>query len=469
MPITTTFPLAKAIVSVEGDLSDWKKQVSDLRKEAKAFGILGRELNKFSNDIFKFVVLPLTAIGTLGVRKFLQTTETGAALLRGEIYNLTKAWNQFLARVGEAIVQNTMLGKVIQGLSKFLGSLDTSRIRSLIDITKWAFLLFVMTKLPALALMFYQNMLKTEAALKSILGMQTAITSLSVPVGASVGAGVAAGAAGAAGFNLAAFGAYEMSSIKQIMERNAAKLGATSGEAARNAAALTNLTSSANAASASLSNFGKVGMAALGGLWAGIKRLAPLFVSLAALLAIITAAFEFIAGFLSAFGNKMKALDLLMWVLEKFTLSIRIISAGLYALGALIGDIVHGRGLSLPATTRAGNELIKLWGELFGKKDKNKEYQFGAGNIQQVGFADLNRIAQETAFGNPLIDNTEATKENTLALKENTWKNKGSAGLAFGAAATGFGMGIATGNPIMSWLGFQGIRKAFGLSNAFGY
>ena len=139
MPITTTFPLAKAIVSVEGDLSDWKKQVSDLRKEAKAFGILGRELNKFSNDIFKFVVLPLTAIGTLGVRKFLQTTETGAALLRGEIYNLTKAWNQFLARVGEAIVQNTMLGKVIQGLSKFLGSLDTSRIRSLIDITKWAF------------------------------------------------------------------------------------------------------------------------------------------------------------------------------------------------------------------------------------------------------------------------------------------------------------------------------------------
>jgi hypothetical protein len=181
MPI----PLADALVRVRlvADKSDFKAQTSrqvddatkilrsqigNLRKEARAFGIIGRDLNKIAATIFKFVVAPTIALGGLGVRKYMQTTEVGAKKLREAMAGLHHSWDQFLARVGRVIYNTGILSKVIERLRHFLNSLDDEKILRILNYAKWAAILGVITKMGGVIFTMTANILKFRAALGTL-------------------------------------------------------------------------------------------------------------------------------------------------------------------------------------------------------------------------------------------------------------------------------------------------------------
>jgi hypothetical protein len=211
MPI----PLADALVRVRlvADKSDFKAQTSrqvddatkmlrvqvgNLRKEARAFGIIGRDLNKIASTIFKFVVAPTIALGGLGVKKYMETTEVGAKKLREAMAGLHHSWDQFLARVGRVIYNSGILSKVIEKLSHFLNSLNDEKILRIINYAKWAAILGVITKIGGVIATMTSNILRFRAALGTLELLNLAKTG-----GLAVGEGgvISATAAGAAGKN----------------------------------------------------------------------------------------------------------------------------------------------------------------------------------------------------------------------------------------------------------------------------
>jgi len=135
-----------------------KKQMAELKKSAAAYGLVGRELNNISNKMFKAIVLPTVALGTAGVMKYMQTTEQGALELRGAINGLTIAFNQFLARIGRVVNESKVLSKTIEGLKRFLNSLDDKKIAKILDIAIWTAILGIFIKIGGMTALWIKNL-----------------------------------------------------------------------------------------------------------------------------------------------------------------------------------------------------------------------------------------------------------------------------------------------------------------------
>lgn len=159
---------SQTLTSSKQSLADFKNQISSLRAEARALGMIISGLNRFGSALTRAIVAPLTAISTLGVRKFLQTTDLGALELKKQLKGLTESWDQMLARIGAAIYRHTELSKIIQGIKNFMDSIDEKKIMKILEVGKWAAILLVVVRISSYILSWVQAVVKMEAAFKTL-------------------------------------------------------------------------------------------------------------------------------------------------------------------------------------------------------------------------------------------------------------------------------------------------------------
>lgn len=203
--------LAEAIVSLKLDDSQLKKQINAATAQLKK---IGDSLNKTANNIFKYALAPMLAIGTLGVRKFMQTTESSAGHLNASILRLRYAFDQFLARVGKVLVEKFHLAEVIDKIASALERISPETIEKLVK----AF--------AALALVF--------VSLKGLSFILTAMDKLAkIPTGVLTGIGKVGGAVAApVGVILAMVSAYNLAinkanEFKRVQDAGVSKMHST--------------------------------------------------------------------------------------------------------------------------------------------------------------------------------------------------------------------------------------------------
>ena len=184
--------LSRWIIPIGADTKEFRKELADLRIQARALGTISRGLNQTSAMLVKTIVAPIVTIGTLGVKKFLQTTDIGAASLKKELKGLTGAWDQMLARIGASIYRHGELSKIIAGITKFMNEMDERKILRILEIGKWAAILAIVTKMGGM----FTGWLKSVLQIREILSK---LALQSVASNAASGAGSAAAAAAGAG------------------------------------------------------------------------------------------------------------------------------------------------------------------------------------------------------------------------------------------------------------------------------
>lgn len=198
--------LSRWIIPIGADTKEFRKELQQLRIEARALGTISRGLNQASAMLVKTIVAPLVTIGTLGVKKFMQTTDAGAVSLKKELKGLTGAWDQMLARIGAAIYRHGELSKIIAGITKFMNEMDERKILRILEIGKWAAILAIVTKIGGVFTGWLQSAIRTREILgKLALG------------GAATTGGPAAGSIMAQTMGLSAAGG---SGAAQLMGRD---------------------------------------------------------------------------------------------------------------------------------------------------------------------------------------------------------------------------------------------------------
>jgi len=203
-------PLAEALVKVrlvtdktdiksninkttEDATKAWRKQMAYYGQQARAFSIIGNTLNRVSGLILKAFLAPSIALGALGIRKYMQTTDAGAEKLRHSLLSLRNAWDQFLARVGKAISTSPIFQKTLERIKNLLNSLDNKKILQWLEAAKWAAIFYVITKITGEIFLWASYFDRIKKAALFIAGAN-------VFGGAAGGAGGAvAGATGKAG------------------------------------------------------------------------------------------------------------------------------------------------------------------------------------------------------------------------------------------------------------------------------
>ena len=142
----------------------------DLRREARAFATIGNALNSAASLMFKGIIAPTAIMATLGVKKYLQTTEIGARQLGMSLMFLYRAWDQMLARIGKAIASHGELRAVVDKLKKFIDSIDDRKIMQMLSVAKWSAILFIMIKMVATIDMMTVAAKRLQAAFMIISG-----------------------------------------------------------------------------------------------------------------------------------------------------------------------------------------------------------------------------------------------------------------------------------------------------------
>jgi len=182
--------LGRAHYTVGADTTEFKRQISALKREAQALSTIARGFDNAARVMMRSVIAPTLAMGALGLRKYLKTTEDGAVQLRKQIVGLRTAWNQALARIGEVIVKHGLLTKVINILKNVLDKLSSEKIERIFTAVKWATVLYVLLKIVSTTLKWMAMMDKIIAAYKTIQMMSIAtpaIAGAARQVGATAG------------------------------------------------------------------------------------------------------------------------------------------------------------------------------------------------------------------------------------------------------------------------------------------
>lgn len=179
---TISSPLAEALVKVKlvydkNDIAKqtekqvnevgkvWKKQITDYNRNIANLKRTANEFNKISVLLFRGLVAPAIALGTLGLRKYLQSTDDGATELSLALRALSKEWDQVLAKVGKYLTGSENLAEATNKITTALKSIKKEDISAFFDIAKIALFTFTLIKLTSVAL----RMAAAWATLKKIL------------------------------------------------------------------------------------------------------------------------------------------------------------------------------------------------------------------------------------------------------------------------------------------------------------
>lgn len=449
--------LADAVVRVGLD-------TSALRKEARALGVIGGELNKIASTIFKFAVAPAIVLGTLGVKKFLETTDSGARELKKSLSGLHYAWDQLLARIGKAIYSNTALGRSIKELVKFINSIDEAKLMAMFDNVKLALFAFTLTKIVALLTQTVSGMIRTAAAMATIgalgdkvttrAGMLRTITSLAAgktfakPIVEQVGMETVGRARGgmSAAFATHAF-AYSNVLLSDIKDKT--KLAAQymkEGNVQKANLALKEgmeLKKNRDAIIRSLVRTGAIPPVATalpyearvvpvigGGLVNALKMLDKAFAIVITILGVFRLIFSYLTRMGVGGGEMASAASS---ALNSVTYTLNFIMKVIESMTGLFADL--GTNLARLTARLTGKGLTKeewdmgFWEYTFGstmapwkksKTGKNEPFDFIGGKVTTSSFADLNKLQQSMTEKTPIVDNTDATRSNTETIKENS-------------------------------------------------
>lgn len=175
--------IADAVVKVKLEKSSFGR---DMKK-------MVREFDSMANKLSKTIIAPTIALGTLGVMKYLKTTDALARSMNASIIKLKFSFNQFLFRLGETIIKKYELVKVIDKLSAALNKIDSKKISAFLDVVKWtAITVLIMKSVAALVRLsgvitnIRNGMLELEGV-KAVAGAKGGAVSTAVGTGAGFG------------------------------------------------------------------------------------------------------------------------------------------------------------------------------------------------------------------------------------------------------------------------------------------
>ena len=445
-----------------------KNQISTLRSEGRSLRQVGMGINKAAAVLFKTIVAPALLLGGLGIRKYMQSTEKGAAQLRTEVKGLTKSWDQFLGRVGRVIYNSGILTKVIDKLKNILNGLDDKKIGQIFNIAKWAAILYIFMKITAF-LTTWGGLLKTVSgnilnlAGAGYFGKGVALKVAGAAVGPAIAQGVgrkglgevAEGAAGsvagpAVGTALGYGGGVVRSTKefksfrrfeKQVHARHLSQGG--TGKVV-NLQADYGVTASKPATQAAAS------ASKIGGLFnviakyftiilIGVDFLRGFLKELGVKWADTASAFEFLKKILgyvwqavTGVFNAMSSFVVDVGAMWASTLKFIFTSIALVLKGEFKNAMVNFLAYMGDQSTFTGEHgMVAIFGRAYeeflkgltgyekiqdkGKKEKKLDW-LSKQPPKAVSFAGLQQAAQEMITG----DNTTATKDNTDAIKANT-------------------------------------------------
>ena len=460
-----------------------KTQIGNLRKQARAFSQIASGLNKAASVLFKTIVAPALLLGGLGVKKYMQSNEKGAAQLRTGVKGLTKSWDQFLGRVGRVIYNSGILTKVIDKLKKILDGLDDKKIGQLLNVAKWAAILWVMIKITAQIATWPGIISKVVGAVKTLglmgwggavagAGAGAAKAGVKQIAGKEVAVAAGAGAAGGGGLiaTLKALPA-SLNSFMNFWKRYDAQLKESGGIRANFAGGPRKIGPSSLTVASSMYKAGKslekgpfLAQGSFGALSKVLFALGRFSLALEFVFKRILLPLEFLAGYLRGVGVNVKgAGDLLLGGLGYLWKVIKTISvaldflmsafrAGAEAIGAIMKSeviaifafwkkaLIDGLESALFDLPNIYGNLIKniekglmgiydteKRGEGVGEKMANIWTPLTPRGERKMQFIDKQPPKavsfaglQQAAQEMITGDNTTATKDNTTAIKENT-------------------------------------------------
>ena len=448
--------LGKAYYTVGADTSQFKKQIADLKAEARAFGTLIHGVNKVANTLAVAVVAPIHALATAGVYKFMQTTDVGAYKLKQELIGLKYEWDQMLARVGAAIYRHGELSKVIEKLKNFISKIDEKQIMRILEIGKWTAILVVVTKMATYFGTMAINAEKMYAAFKKLqaLGWFGGIgNAISSSIGSTIGAGV--GAAAGVGVGSSSSKILEIMHGKGKVSMSVRELGeagvkdadimkSLEEKHAYSSKAQSLLEEEIEVVSKSASSVGKLisKLARLGGdILFFVPVLIGFFKGISEGVTDIYSKSSFLTGLISkAWSNLKNVFTFIMLMFDA-------VWEGLKSLGYYLGrmpDILLKGGLLTEGGRKAIGDMLetirknivdtigKGLNELFNpeeteqfenlKKKEPETFSFGHQFMGTSSLTDLNKIFQEMALQDQVIDLSKMQLSVLQQIANNTSK-----------------------------------------------
>lgn len=425
------------------------------RKDNKALNALGTDLKKLSNSMFKFIVAPSLALATFGIRKYMQTTDRGAIELRQSFAALSKSWDQFLARLGKALSQSKVLQKVIEGLKRFLDTLNVDKIKSIVNVAMWASVLAISIKIAS------QILLWVKAARELAISM--GLINIAVGMSGKGAAGKAMGIGAAQGLGAGAGIAGVWSAIKgfssaikgwmAIMKHGATGLFIKSGGLAGSKKGVMNtdnVVAALKSVEKAIEGATKV-QAAL----AKFKAFGTMLGKVLGTIGLILMGMDFLNAFMKGFGSKMtqfsSLINLAKWecsevwkffvelfgvlknVFKAMFFVLNFLDANLTLFATTLGIVIGTFAETLknilkldwfavpenpfPKIKAAWDQYIKDLGRQFEMPKFGKKDEWLGQNTQTTSFAGLNKAAQDMIT---LENETKATVDNTAAVETNT-------------------------------------------------
>ena len=432
--------IAEYGIKLKVDNTDFKKQIGDLRKEARALGQIGKEFSHAAHFLTAAVVAPITALGTMGVKKYLESTDAGAKTLKSSLSSLSESWNQMLGRIGKVIVGHGELGKKVESLKHWLDSIDEKKINQMLNLAKWAAMLATVLKITGEFYKWRSLILKMEVN-EGILAMLEAKRG-----GKSGGAGQGI---------LATFGVGGLAGISKILSDFQKGLDQGSLSLTRFWQIIPRLTSAVSRATILVNNNAKYwsqgrgtngrfisksdktelasvtkeyaeGAESIAKVYGFFKQVGTFLSKMAKILFV----FDMLAGLFRGLGwNVSSGLDLLwkslMFVADTIDWIVSLLASGFENFGIILKGIFTGESLE-----KMIEEIEKVQQGVVDKRPWNKgganeKLDWSSkGKVSSVGFADLNKSAQNWAIQKDQKDNTKALKDNTEALKLRAGKIK---------------------------------------------
>ena len=397
---------SQTTAAVEDSTKVYKAQIASLKKEARAFGTIGREIGKVANLLLLASGLGAGGLVWKGVKKYMETTEVGAKKLKESLNGLKESWNQFLARIGKVIVESGILEKVISKLKTLLDGMNSDKIKSFLDKAKWTFILGVILKITSEIFKWTKEVLSFTAAMKSINLMHGGAGAVGANAAAgAVGGGVAAGGIGAI-YNLQTGGAAKGKILGWFMAEMSLAFNWFRTGLIRLGQSMMYLTKGQGSMAAVGTGIG------LGNIWKSITIFGAALADILGKILKFLIVFDILTGVLNAIGFKFKdGLDMIWSAIKTvgYTLELfsHVVAANIeYLIDLLHPNIFGEKGAyqkrldeDQERSQKRRREIYeKYWGKP-GEESGEKEepFKWKSQGFGSSSFAGLNKAAQDFA------------------------------------------------------------------------
>lgn len=466
--------LGRGKIPIRMEDAEFKKKLQGLKVEAKSLETIIRGVDKVANTMGKLIVAPIMTMATLGIKKFMATTDAGAYALKKQLYGLTWAWDQMLARIGAAIYKHGELGKLIEKIKHVLESIDERTIMRIFTVGKWALLLTTVMKIGTAIASWLPTIEKIIVATGKLAankgglfgagpGGQTAAGSIMAQL-----LGASAGAAGGAAY--ANKGSKTLTSLeeqlKKLQKQYVAETFLPSGK--RRTGNIISDTSQIDALKKEIQALTGVTGAGAATWLSSVKGFLAKVGSVAKIFAVVSGAIAIVVGILSGLyssitGKEAKLfslMEVLGGIFTTIATVFEMIFKGLMSLGVYLSrnvvNILKG-GIFTKAGRQFFGETLdmirkslldafsgtvgKFLYELFNpteakqvedaKKSKEPEqFSFGHKFMGSYGFAELNKVFQEMALQGEVMAIQKESNKLLGQIAANTAKGPSDQGAA---------------------------------------